>query len=133
MEKARYTLTEYGFFTAENAVHIIGCAVAITLLRYALNFVIFKVWHSKFACLYEQQTNISSIYKIMIIISNFQRLPIMLEVGKENVEKMPESCWKGLAYICTWIWSIYIMVTRPSLFFNPDCHWSGEIITLQLL
>ena len=61
MEKARYTLTEYGFFTAENAVHIIGCAVAITLLRYALNFVIFKVWHSKFACLYEQQTNISSI------------------------------------------------------------------------
>ena len=52
MEKARYTLTEYGFFTAENAVHIIGCAVAITMLRYALNFVIFKVWHSKLAHLH---------------------------------------------------------------------------------
>lgn len=46
VEKARYTLTEYGFFNAENALHIIGCAVAITLLRYVLDFLIFKVCHN---------------------------------------------------------------------------------------
>ena len=53
----------------------------------------------------------------------------MLEVSKENAAKMPESCWKGFAYMCTWVWSIYIMFARPNLFFNPDSHWSGELIT----
>lgn len=94
VEKARDAFTEYGFLSAENAIHIFACAVAITILRYILDFVIFK------------------------------RLPVMLEVNKENAVKMPESCWKGFAYTCTWIWAVYIMFTRPNLFFNPDSHWS---------
>ena len=45
MEKARYALSEYGHLSAENIIHIFGCAVLITLLRYLLDFVIFKVRH----------------------------------------------------------------------------------------
>lgn len=44
VEKARDALTEYGFLSAENAIHIFACAVAITMLRYFLDFVIFKVY-----------------------------------------------------------------------------------------
>ena len=45
MEKARYALSEYGYLSAENIIHIFACAVVITLLRHVLEFVIFKVRH----------------------------------------------------------------------------------------
>ena len=45
MEKARYTLSEYGYLNAENIIHIFACAVLITILRHLLDFVIFKVRH----------------------------------------------------------------------------------------
>lgn len=94
MEKARYALSEYGHLSAENIIHIFACAVLITLLRHLLDFVIFK------------------------------RLPVMLEINKENAAKMPESCWKGFAYLCTWLWAVYIMFTHPDIFFQPDSPWS---------
>ena len=43
MAKARYALSEYGYLSTENIIHIFACAVLMTLLRYFLNFVIFKV------------------------------------------------------------------------------------------
>ena len=64
-------------------------------------------------------------------VSILQRMPGWLELNEENGSKMPESCWKGCAYFITWIWSVYIMVTRPRIFFEPDCHWSGTCVCVM--
>ena len=50
----------------------------------------------------------------------------MLEMNKENAAKMPESCWKVVAYSCTWIWAICIMCAHSDIFFQPDAAWSGK-------
>ena len=50
----------------------------------------------------------------------------MLEMNKENAAKMPESCWKVVAYSCTWAWAIYIMCAHSDIFFQPDASWSGK-------
>jgi len=43
MELARYTLTEYSVLNTENLFHIVACAVIITIIRYILDFLLFKV------------------------------------------------------------------------------------------
>ena len=43
MELARYTLTEYSVLNTENLVHIVICAVIMTIIRYILDFLLFKV------------------------------------------------------------------------------------------
>ena len=43
MDLARYSLSEYSVLNIENLLHVVMCAVIMTLLRYALDFLLFKV------------------------------------------------------------------------------------------
>lgn len=69
-------------------------AVALTVLRVVLNFLLFR------------------------------RIPVWAKLPAEEADKLPESMWKCSVYMVTWSWAVYLVLFgEQNLFTNLVAHW----------
>ncbi|XP_019857335.1 PREDICTED: ceramide synthase 1-like [Amphimedon queenslandica] len=77
-------------------IHITSIAIGLTLLRIVLNSLILRP------------------------------LPKYFNIIEQDAEKFPESAWKSIIYIVTWVWALCLCcVSDEMYFFKLDSHWEG--------
>ena len=145
-------LSKYFLFTSEDAKHVLFIAVGLTILRFILDTMLFKVsvhvcvllhlpnvlvptWHqenvvtcgimqfNRRICNDDSHNPLCSYHLTCIM----QQIPKWVQMEKSSAAKFPESAFSFMVYSFAWSWSVYVVATNPKgLFTNLASHWNGK-------